>query len=192
MRAVRKRLILIDGIWLLLLMVALGLLVFRSESDQASVAVLERRLNEKCSALGDYVTYGVPPGKLEQAEKLTAEWHAMTASESSRIAELSKAARNAGVTIVSLRNREDPEPQNEDSVRICSHRLRALGSYSQIGGFLDGISRSRGMASVDGLIIEPGEPGEPGAPGLLRVSLTVSWRSRDPAVERSTGEESAG
>lgn len=191
MKVALRNMIVVNTLWiaglLALLIVLVGgpiqrITAARDEVHQLQVGVLSQE--------AEIARYSASPEAVAQLmvlDQTLEDSQRLASSQSTRIAELSAAARAAGVTIVAL---ESLEPRRIDKSRVltCTHRLVATGNYVQLSGFLLGIARSPGLSAVDDLELTPlyATPNSP-----LRAAFHVTWYAPGPAAEVPDAEAEA-
>lgn len=159
--------------------------VVRVAFGEAQVASLQQEIREKQEALKHQLGSDEERASQQSAKAALLECQGMIESESSRIAEISAAARAAGVTLVSLRSFGKEETE-DGLIYSCSYELGGVGSYRQLARFFEGIYAARGMAAIDELEIEQEDVADP---NRLLASLRVTWYAPDPAGESENEEE---
>jgi len=141
---------------------------------------LEQALSTKREALAALVVPAEERAALDARTRQVEEWTQMAASDSLRIAELSRIASSAGVVLRSLRS-SGPQTSSDGALVACSHEVTAVGRYRALATFLDGVYAARGMARVDELHLQPddstgaGQPGASAGAGRLLATLRVTW-----------------
>ena len=160
--------------WFAGLALVLGLLIGGSlvwlNSGKARGASLSQEIEAKQEALRRHALSAADIASQQNMEALIVEWQGMIANESRRIAELSAAARKAGVSLVSLRSLD--RELTDDGLVSCSHRLKAVANYRQLALFFEGIYAASGMAAIDELEIE--HQGDTSS-DQLEASLLITW-----------------
>lgn len=160
-------------VWLLapgvIFMAVLGSLAYFLDHRKAGIADLSMQVAAQHAELEAQRNGHEAPSALDPAQVL-AECSALIASEPLRVAELSAAAREAGVSLISIRG-IDSEETADSTVVERGHQVQANGSYAQIAMFLDGVYALRGLAAIDELSIEPAHDPNNG----LQASLEVNW-----------------
>lgn len=191
MRADLRRRLIADTLWLvtlstLVLTLILGpLLWLRDHRDRVRSGASQVKLQEQqVEGLQDSFD---SRSRLVGLETALDVWRGMIDDESSRIAQLSAAAREAGVKIVSLES-TGKKLLPVTGVVSCSHIVRGIGNYRQLARFLDRICAEQEMVAVDQLEIR--EENDSG-PGVLNASFQISWYAAATGSEMaSSGKES--
>lgn len=192
MRADVRKAIWVNSIWTAVLVAVVGTLIggsiYRLQTARGKVAEMSDTVRDQQHELELLPDVNEQQTQLSAARATTRVWTELVDNEADRISELSAAARNAGVTIVSF---ESSQPQKRESghILISSFELVAVGSYNQLSHFLSGVYAARGMAAIERLSLVP-DPGN--TPNMLRAGLTVVWNAPGPGPDPLTDEEAAG
>jgi Tfp pilus assembly protein PilO len=153
---------------LIVVSAVVGTILFLSH-ERSAVRELSRQVEEQRKTLVD-LTATRPLNRVRNPREVLAECRSMIENEPLRVGEISAAAVDSGVALVSIQSLE-PDANEEGTIVACGHHVRGSGSYEQLAMFLDGVYAARGMAAVDDLEIEPDKDGR----GVLRASLDVTW-----------------
>ena len=137
--------------------------------EKARVAALQEEIDGKAAALGSPLSASGPVARDEVALE---RWRNMTASEPSRLDELSSVARASGATVTALQALEKGT-STDSQVVSCPYRVGLRGRYDQLAAFCDGLYSAQGLAAIDELQIEPAE--STAEPGLLQASVRIAW-----------------
>lgn len=160
--------------WFAGLALVLGLLIGGSlawlNSEKARTAALSQEIAAKQDALRRNALLAADMTGQRDKEAAIVEWQEMIADESLRIAELSAAASEAGVSLLSLRSLD--RELTDDGLVSCSHRLNAVANYRQLAHFFERIYAMDGMAAIDELDVEHRAGTQT---DQLEASLLVTW-----------------
>ena len=177
-----KRVMVRNAAWIgaasVALCVLIGGSIWRLSQQRSSVHLLQAEIELKQVELARALPSGTRAPGLAAAQDTIEHWRSMTRTESLRIAELSRTARAAGVTILSLRSMN--AAGRDDRIQSHSHAVRGTGSYRQLARFLDGIYASDGVVGIDQLEIRR-DNDAPAA--VLHASLLVTWHAPELELE---------
>ena len=186
MKAELRSEVLRNCFWYASLLTALALLIggtlWSLGRRRSDIDALEGELSTRRAALRGAGDTHHLPSHLDHAREASSSWFEMVAKEPARLAELAATARASGVRIVSLRTADGPktsEANASEAVLQSSHELQGVGSYEQLGTFLDALQEADGVVSIETLEIRP-DSDLPA--GLLNASLLVSWYALDPTA----------
>ena len=178
-----KKAVLLNAGWILglvvLLAIGAGFFVSRLDSQSERLGQLRAELEAKKASL-----FQPDPGAvdLDRLAALQDERLAMVANESDRVSEISRAAAEAGVTLIAIKVLE--QEHGQDGLVSVAHELGALGSYRALGQFFSHVYGSRGAVGLEELEVR-----RRGA-GPLHASLRVVWYANEqtPAAPANRGE----
>lgn len=191
MKVAVRNLILVNALWLVglgaLVVVLVGGPIQRIGVARDDVDRLQGEVLAQETSIARYPASAESLAMLTRLDQTLEDSRRLAASQSTRIAELSAAARGAGVTITALESLE-PRPIDQHRVLSCSHRLVATGDYRQLAGFLQGIADGPGLCAIDELELTP-QTSTPRTP--LRASFHVTWYAPGPAAEAPVDEPEA-
>lgn len=169
--------------WLTGLVVVVVVLIggsfVRVSLGKAQLASLQQEFLRKQDALKYHQASDEETVRQRSSKAALIECQRMIESESSRIDQISAAARAAGVNLVLLQS-FDKDETADGLIDSCSHKLDGVGSYRQLADFFEGIYAARGMAAIDELKIEQEDDADP---NRLLASLQVTWYAPSPGSE---------
>ena len=189
MNAAVRRSLWINGVWIgglaaLVLTLVCGS-TLRLHSARGMVRKLSRSVAQEQDVVSRLPDVNERRALLAHTQETLAQWSDLVGSEARRIAELSGAARAAGVTLVSLESFEPPR-RGDGEIVARSHTLVGLGDYRQVAHFLAGVYAARGLAGIEELKLESDPQG---VPEMLRTTMTVVWRAPGEEPDPTEGVE---
>lgn len=182
MNAKLKHDVIVNAIWFSGVFVALGVIIgasaARMSAEKSDLVELQNEVAQKEESLRKRNEESPGAANLAALESTLAKSTTMIESESRRVAQLSGAAREAGVILVAIKS-FDKEYSENGSVISVAHELGATGSYRQLGRFFDALYRCPGTIQVEEFSIER----EDDASGTeLKASISVTWYARGPGA----------
>lgn len=173
MKAAVRQNLTVNAVWIGGLAVVIGALVGGSvlwlSRSRTETARLEQELAGKVDELVRRSADGLPSNADSRTELALTETNALVHDSAERIAELSGAAFEAGVSLVWMRS-EDAELDAERDLWTASHELRALGNYRRMASFVDAVHHSRGLPAIEELDLGFGDRDD-----ALEASMRVTW-----------------
>lgn len=168
-----------------LVMLLFGVAYVKLSASRARTRDLSRAIDIKLDTLRQSERSEADSLDLATKEETLTAWRTAASNPSARISAISTAAESAGITVMSLRDLDTIESE-DGLVATFGHSLRGVGTYKQIGVFLDALYAAPEMIAVEGL--ELARDDESG-PGRVEASMRVTWHA--PAAFSSTQEGAA-
>jgi len=161
----------------------LATVVVALERGRRDVRSLEAVIGERSTpAPSGGAAADIADGRRATRERLV-EWVAVAGDDSRRLAALTGAARETGVSIVSMR---EGKVRGQAEVVLRSHLLQTVGTYPAQAAFLDSIAALEGLGAVETCTLNrDGDLDE----GLLAASIEVAWYAPTHSADAAGGEE---